>query len=67
VHHQWKPEYFYYEEDCLEESLVDSLENMGHLTKSRQDYGRVDAIRKFSNGRLEAAADPRGDDTVGGY
>lgn len=67
VHHQWKPDYFYYEEDCLQESLIDSLENMGHFTKSREDYGRVDAIRKLSNGQLEAAADPRGDDTVGGY
>lgn len=67
VHHQWKPDYFYYEEQCLNASLIDSLENLGHQTKSREAYGRVDAIRILSDGRIEAAADPRGDDTVGGY
>ncbi|MFP4489109.1 MAG: gamma-glutamyltransferase [Bacteroidales bacterium] len=65
-HHQWKPDVIYFEEEC-DSQLMQELEAMGHSTRLRSSIGRVDAIRVLSDGRIEAGADKRGDDTACGY
>ncbi|MDZ7738705.1 MAG: gamma-glutamyltransferase [Bacteroidales bacterium] len=65
-HHQWKPDIIYFEEEC-DSMLIKKLENMGHNTRLRSSIGRVDAIRVLSEGKIEAGADRRGDDTACAY
>ena len=66
-HHQWLPEYTSMERDCADSALIGKLEAMGHVIKPRGSIGRVDAILVLKDGRLEAGADPRGDDAAAGY
>jgi len=66
-HHQWKPEFVFYENGSLPDSLIYELEMKGHVFRERGSIGRVDAILKRNDGTLEGGADPRGDDTARGY
>jgi gamma-glutamyltranspeptidase/glutathione hydrolase len=66
-HHQWLPDQIYLEDGALPEPVQDSLRAMGHTLEVRSPIGRVDAIMKKSNGQLEGAGDPRGDDVAGGF
>ncbi len=65
-HHQWKPEDLFYENGAFAADKVKSLEKMGHQVSSRSSIGRVELI-VAQNGKLEAAADTRGDDHVDGF
>jgi gamma-glutamyltranspeptidase/glutathione hydrolase len=66
-HHQWLPDSIQAELGAFtrEDSLA--LVAMGHAFKLRRSMGRVAAIRIRADGKLEGGADPRGDDTAGGY
>lgn len=66
-HHQWLPDSIHVEPGAI--APHDSLEliRMGHRFKPRRTIGRVDAILMLPDGRLEAGADPRGEDAAGGY
>lgn len=66
-HHQWRPDTILMESNAIttEDSLV--LVKMGHTLMVRPPIGRVDAILVLPDGRLEAGADPRGDDAAAGY
>jgi gamma-glutamyltranspeptidase/glutathione hydrolase len=66
-HHQWLPDVIYLEEGALPEPVQDSLRILGHSLEERSPIGRVDAILRRTNGQLEGAGDPRGDDVAGGY
>ncbi len=66
-HHQWLPDYISYEKGALDSLLIRSLISRGHTLRQRSSIGRVDAIRVLADGRLEAGADSRGDDTAAGY
>lgn len=65
-HHQWLPD------EVLIESGFSAgtqfkLEQMGYKIKERGAIGRTELIKISDNGKREAAADPRGDDSAAGY
>ena len=66
-HHQWSPDAIQVEEGAFSDDLLQKLEQMGHEIRPRTPIGRVEAIRRLPNGKLQAAADTRGDDSAAGY
>ncbi|NEM98437.1 gamma-glutamyltransferase [Pontibacter sp. BT327] len=66
-HHQWLPDVIQYEPDAISPAVRTTLENKGYKLEPRKPYGRVDAILVLPNGKLEAGADPRGDDAAAGF
>ncbi len=67
VHHQWLPDKIIIEQGALDNVTEQELIRMGHTLDYRDAIGRVDAILVKEDGRLEGAADPRGDDKAMGY
>jgi gamma-glutamyltranspeptidase/glutathione hydrolase len=65
-HHQWKPEQVFTEEAAFSDQTISSLQKIGHEIKPRGNIGRVEAIL-VTAGKLEGAADPRGDDHAAGW
>jgi gamma-glutamyltranspeptidase / glutathione hydrolase len=66
-HHQWLPDVIQHEPDAISPTVRTILESKGYKLEQRNRYGRVDAILVLPNGKLEAGADPRGDDAVSGF
>lgn len=66
-HHQWSPDAIQVEEGAFSDDLLQKLGEMGHEIRPRTPIGRVEAIRRLPNGKLQAAADTRGDDSAAGY
>ncbi len=66
-HHQWLPDTIYVEKGALADDVRAGLQQKGHAFKERGQIGRVDAILKLPDGRLEGGADPRGDDAAVGF
>jgi gamma-glutamyltranspeptidase / glutathione hydrolase len=66
-HHQWLPDVIQHEPDAISPNVRTILESKGYKLEQRNRYGRVDAILVLPNGKLEAGADPRGDDAVVGF
>lgn len=67
VHHQWKPDTIFTENNALDSTTIVQLSEMGHNIVTRGNIGAVDAILVKPNGKLEGGADPRGDDFAAGY
>ncbi len=66
-HHQWLPDTVRMEQGAITPGDSLLLVRMGHAFKLRPAIGRVDAILVRGDGVLEGGADPRGDDSAGGY
>jgi gamma-glutamyltranspeptidase/glutathione hydrolase len=66
-HHQWLPDEVYVEDGALDPDTRQQLMAKGYKLITRGGIGRVDAILVKPNGKLETGADPRGNDTAGGY
>ena len=63
-HHQWLPDLVYVEKD-FPAATMEQLQGMGYTIKQREPIGRTEMIR-WINGKIEAAADERGDDSAEG-
>lgn len=66
-HHQWLPDYIQYEEGCFPKTVVTQLSNMGHNLKKISDFGRIDAVMIFPDGRMTGHSDSRGYGKALGY
>jgi gamma-glutamyltranspeptidase/glutathione hydrolase len=65
-HHQWIPDQIQVEAD-FPDATVQALKKQGYKVNQRGYFGRMDGIRILPNGKIEAAGDKRGDDSVAGY
>jgi gamma-glutamyltranspeptidase/glutathione hydrolase len=65
-HHQWLPDVVYIEK-TFPDALRKQLEAMGYKFEVRASIGRTEVIKVNANGRIEASADKRGDDSLAGY
>ena len=68
-HMQWLPDNIMMEPGGFSMKLQDSLRKLGYAidTSNAPVIGKVDAILKLPNGKLEGGADFRGDDQAVGY
>ena len=68
-HHQWKPDEILMEPGKFSPEVIRALEQMGYRINIGENriIGKVDAILVRKDGKLEAGADPRGDDSAKGY
>lgn len=66
-HHQWLPDQLFIEKNTFNTETRSQLEKLGHKLKERDNIGRVEAIFIHPDGRIEGAADFRGDDAAAGY
>jgi gamma-glutamyltranspeptidase/glutathione hydrolase len=68
-HSQWTPDVIYNEQNALLAEDSVTLVKMGHRFDNfySSGIGRVDAILVRKDGKLEAGADPRGDDSADGF
>ncbi len=65
-HHQWLPDTVYLEKG-FSELTAQQLKTMGYSLEMRGGIGRTELIKILPDGKREAAADIRGDDSVSGY
>ena len=65
-HHQWLPDEVYVEKK-FDRNIVKELQAMGYKIIERSSIGRTEVIKILPDGKREAAADIRGDDSVAGY
>lgn len=66
-HHQWLPDRVDIEPNALMPEVQQKLEAKGYTFYKRNSIGRVDAILVTKKGIYQTGADPRGDDTAGGW
>ena len=66
-HHQYVPDFVRIEEGTFSAETVAELERKGHILRNIGALGKVEIIVRRSDGSLEGAADPRGDDAAAGF
>ncbi len=66
-HHQWLPDEVMVEDSAFSVETWQALVAMGHRICVREPIGRVDAILRHRDGKLEGAADHRRDDVARGF
>lgn len=68
-HHQWLPDVITMEPKGFDSLLVNQLQEKGYQIKQENSVilGKVDAVLRLPNGKLEGGADYRGDDKAVGF
>ncbi len=68
VHHQWKPDYLFYERGSLSGEVRAGLLEMGHhFARGPRGIGRCQAIAVEADGSIIGASDPRSGGTAMAY
>jgi gamma-glutamyltranspeptidase/glutathione hydrolase len=68
-HHQWLPDVVMFEPNMFDDTLIKAIQDLGYEIIVRENVitGKVNAILKLPDGKLEGGADHRGDDTASGH
>lgn len=56
-HSQWLPDKVYFEEGKFAQTVLDSLQQMGHSIHLRQSLGKLECIYVYEDGTIEGAPD----------
>jgi gamma-glutamyltranspeptidase / glutathione hydrolase len=67
IHHQWLPDELRVEPFGLDVATIAELRRRGHKVEERSPWGNANAIVVTTDGKLEGAADPRGEGSPSGY
>jgi gamma-glutamyltranspeptidase / glutathione hydrolase len=67
LHHQWLPDQTRIDRWSLDPLTLQALKGRGHNLVERESWGNANGIQVRSDGRIEGAADPRGEGTAAGY
>jgi gamma-glutamyltranspeptidase / glutathione hydrolase len=67
VHQQWSPDKVNVDPWGFDAATLAELRRRGHQIEQRGYWGNANAIQQLPDGRLEGAADPRGEGTASGY
>jgi gamma-glutamyltranspeptidase/glutathione hydrolase len=68
THSQWLPDRILIEQNGVDQSIIEDLEEMGHMIEFRKSMGRMDCILIRDDGKLEGGADyTRGDNYAEGF
>jgi gamma-glutamyltranspeptidase / glutathione hydrolase len=65
-HHQWLPDRVSIEAWDFDTATLAELRRRGHVLEPRAPWGNAHVIQQLPDGRLEGAADPRGEGTAEG-
>lgn len=66
-HHQYVPDIVRIENGTFTDDVKAALQRKGHTLRQPSPIGKLDCIMRLTDGRLEGAADPRGDDAAAGF
>jgi gamma-glutamyltranspeptidase / glutathione hydrolase len=67
VHHQWLPDQVGVDPWGFDAATLAELQRRGHSIEQRGYWGNANAIQQLPDGRLEGAADPRGEGVAKGF
>jgi gamma-glutamyltranspeptidase / glutathione hydrolase len=67
IHHQWLPDKVNVDPWGFDPSTLAELRRRGHSIEPREYWSNANAIQQLPDGRLEGAADPRGEGVAKGF
>ena len=67
IHHQWLPDKVNVDPWGFDATTLAELRRRGHSIEQREYWGNANAIGQLPDGRLEGAADPRGEGVAKGF